>query len=291
MSSQVTPQANEAAARARALYDTGRTTIMASRIDSRFSYCLYVPPNLHTAEHPPELIVTMHGTGRSFVEYRDAFSAFGRWNNCIILSPLFPVNVLGDGNRDGFKHLREGDIRYDHVLLGMVDEVAEKYGLSFEKFALFGYSGGGHFTNRFALVNPTRLWAASIGAPGSVTQIDVDRDWWVGVRNMREVWGADLDLEALRQVAVHMIVGKADQETWEITHSEGSRWWMPGANDAGRTRPERLATLQKSFEAAGVNAKLDVLDNVPHNGLACVETVQEFFAEELAKKRAKRVAA
>ncbi|MCL7202214.1 alpha/beta hydrolase, partial [Escherichia coli] len=83
-------------------------------------------------------------------------------------------------------------------------------------------------------------------------------------------FGKAVDIEALRQVAVHMIVGKADLETWEITHREGGKFFMPGANSAGATRPERLESLRRSFEAAGVKAVLDVVENVPHDGLKCV---------------------
>ena len=86
---------------------------------------MYVPPHIDSARHPVELVVVMHGTGRAFVEYRDAFAEFARWNDCIVLCPLFPVGVLGDGNRDGFKQLHEGGIRYDHVLQDMVAEVGE----------------------------------------------------------------------------------------------------------------------------------------------------------------------
>jgi hypothetical protein len=67
-------------------------------------------------------------------------------------------------------------------------------------------------------------------------------------------------------VPVQLVVGAADVETWEITHREGGKHWMPGANDAGKTRPERLDTLRRSFEAAGVKVTFDLLDNVPHNG-------------------------
>jgi hypothetical protein len=84
-----------------------------------------------------------------------------------------------------------------------------------------------------------------------------------------------------------MVVGKADLETWEITHREGGKFYMAGANDAGRTRPERLQALRDSFEAAGVTVRLDVLDNVSHNGLACVERVQDFLSQTLRAMRAR----
>jgi len=278
-------QAEDAAARGRALYDFGSTPVFAAKKDPRFSYCLYVP-RFTTGGEPPELVVVMHGTGRSFSEYRDAFSEFGRWNNCIILAPLFPIGVLGDGNRDGFKYMREADIRYDQVLLAMVAEVGARYGLSFDRFALFGYSGGGHFTHRFLLLHPERLWAASIGAPGSVTLLDPTRDWWVGTRNVEALFGRAVDAAAMAEVAVQMVVGAADLETWEITHREGGRHWMPDANHAGRTRPERLARLRDSFEAAGVTVRFDLVPNMAHDGMRAVPRVTDFFAHVVKRRRA-----
>jgi poly(3-hydroxybutyrate) depolymerase len=276
---------DEAAATARALYDLGPTSVTACRYDPRFSYCLYVPKDLGKGGAAPELVVAMHGTGRGFTGYRDAFEAFGRWNNCIVLAPLFPIGVLGDGNRDGFKYMREGAIRYDHVLLAMVEEVGQAYGLRFDRFALFGYSGGGHFTHRFLMLQPKRLWAASIGAPGSVTLLDPTRDWWVGTRNMAELFGSAPDIEAMCQVPVQMIVGAADLETWEITHRPGGRNWMPDANHAGATRPERLDTLRRNFEEHGIGVRFDLVPNMPHDGLKAVSRVEDFFAGVLARRR------
>lgn len=274
------------AQRAEAIYDLGHSTIFASRSDPRFSYCTYAPPMSGNEQHPKALVVIVHGTGRAFTEYRDAFAEFAKWNDCIVLCPLFPAGPQGDGNRDGFKHLQEADIRYDRILLDMVDEVAAKFRADFSRFALFGYSGGGQFVNRFGLLHPERLWALSIGAPGSVTLLDFNQDWWVGVRDFARQFGQPLNLDALKALPVHMVAGKADLETWEITHKTGGKFFMPGANDAGRTRPERLETLRKSFEAAGVQVHLDLVDNVPHNGLACVDKVQDFFAATLRRLRA-----
>ncbi|MGB8416723.1 MAG: alpha/beta hydrolase [Paraburkholderia sp.] len=228
----------------------------------------------------------MHGTGRQFMQYRDAFAPFGRWNRCIVLCPLFPVGVRGDGDRNGFKRLVEGDIRYDKVLLDMVSEVGERYGKRFDKFALFGYSGGGQYVNRFAYVHPERLWAASIGAPGNVTVLDQKKDWWLGVGGFEQHFGKPFDAAALKHVPVQMVVGRADLETWEITVREDSPMYLPGINDAGATRPERLRTLKASFEAAGIQVRFDELDNIAHNGMQAVEVVQDFFAQVLRTLRA-----
>jgi hypothetical protein len=281
---------SEAAARAKALYEYGPTSIYSSKHDARFPYCLYVPPSLGEGGEKPELIVAMHGTGRGFTGYRDAFSSFARWNNCIVLAPLFPIGVMGDGYRDGFKYMREGNLRYDHILLAIVEEVSERYGIAFDRFGLFGYSGGGHFTHRFLMLQPQKLWAASIGAPGSVTLLDPSRDWWVGTRNFAELFGQELDIPAMKQVAVQMVVGAADLETWEITHKPGGRNWMPDANHAGANRPERLASLRDNFAAHGIAARFDLVPNTPHDGVKVVPVVEDFFAGELRRIRAARKA-
>lgn len=265
------------------MYDFDCTPVFASRHDPRFGYCLYVPPDVSESA---ELVVAVHGTGRGFTGYRDAFASFGRWNNCVILAPLFPIGVLGDDNRDGFKYLREGNLRYDRILIAMIDEVSARYSLTFERFALFGYSGGGHFVHRFLMLHPDRLWAASIGAPGSVTLLDPARDWWVGTRNVQSLFGVGIDGAAMARVPVQMIVGAADLETWEITHREGGRHWMPDANHAGHTRPERLASLKASFEAAGVTVRFDLVPNMAHDGPKAVPLVEDFLANAIARRRA-----
>ncbi|SHI32228.1 hypothetical protein SAMN02745194_00013 [Roseomonas rosea] len=271
-------------AKLRATYDVGKTAIYSAKVDPRFQYCLYVPPQIGPET---ELVVCVHGTSRtSFLDFRDGFAEFGRWNDCVILCPIFPIGPLGDGARSGYKYMQEGDIRYDRVLLGMVEEVAAKYGRAWERFALFGFSGGGHFTHRFAILHPRRLWAACIGASGSVTLLDTKRDWWVGIRNLEEVFGIAFDREGLAEVPVQMLVGDADLETWEITHRPGGTYWMEGANDAGSTRPERLRALQKSFEEAGVTVRFDLVPGVAHSRMQVIDRVQDFLACLLKKKRA-----
>lgn len=279
------PATPEATARARAIYDLGPTVIFSCKADPRFQYCLYVPPQVGKGAKV-DLLVAVHGTGRtSFLDFRDGFSEFGKWNDVAVLCPIFPVGVLGDGARSGYKYLAEGDIRYDLLLLEMVREVAEKYDQDWSRFAVFGFSGGGHFAHRFAILHPEKLWAASIGASGSVTLLDADRDWWVGIRDLRERFGIGFDAAALAKVPVQMVVGDADLETWEITHKPGGTYWMDGANDAGRTRPERLQALAASFEKAGVSVRFDLVPGVSHDRIKVLDRVKDFLAGVLRAKR------
>ncbi|MGO6906910.1 alpha/beta hydrolase, partial [Rhizobium ruizarguesonis] len=172
-------------------------------------------------------------------------------------------------------------------VLAMVAEMADKYRQDWSKFAMFGFSGGGHFVHRFTILHPEKLWAASIGAPGSVTLLDPTRDWWVGVRDLEARFGKTFRPEDLAKVPVHMIVGDADLETWEITHKPGGKYYMDGANDAGKTRPERLAALASSFRKAGVDVTFDRVPGVSHDRLKVLGYVKAFLAKVLEGRRAK----
>jgi hypothetical protein len=148
---------------------------------------------------------------------------------------------------------------------------------------LLGFSGGGHFAHRFFYLHPHRVLGVSIGAPGVVTLLDETRDWWVGVRNVDEVFGSRLQYEVMRRTPVQMVIGANDTETWEITIPKPSRLWMPGANDAGVTRLDRLQSLRESFVRAGIAVQYDVVPDCAHEGYRVLDRVKAFFASTLAQ--------
>ena len=162
---------------------------------------------------------------RTATAYRDGFAALAERTRCIVLAPLFPVGLIEPGELSNFKRLKFHDMRFDLLLLAMVDEVERKYGIDARRFCLFGFSGGGQFVQRFYCLHPQRLSAVTIGAPGNVTLIDDGRDWWVGTRNFRDEFGVALDVAEMRKVRVQMIVGAEDAE---LGRSPSSRATRPG---------------------------------------------------------------
>jgi dienelactone hydrolase len=264
------------------VYHYGRTTTFAAAADPRASYCLYVPKAYDDdAAEPWPLLVAMHGTQRTFQAYRDAFRDFAEAHGVVVLAPLFPAGVPNPGDVDGYKYVELGGIRFDLLLLAILDEVAGLYRVDAERILLFGFSGGGHFVHRFLYLHPERLRAVSVGAPGSVTLLGDPRPFWVGTGDFAERFGRPIDLEALRRVAVQTVIGAEDTETWEITHSPGSLHWLEGANDAGATRLDRIAALADSLERAAVAVRRDVVPGVGHSGTKVLGPVQEFFAAQL----------
>jgi hypothetical protein len=164
----------------------------------------------------------------------------------------------------------------------MIDEVAHAVPIDADRFLLHGFSGGGQFAHRFFYLHPDRLMGVSIGAPGSVTLLDEHRDWWVGVRNLAAEFGTQPNDEAMRRVPVQMVVGSEDNEMLAITSNQ--RRWMDGANDAGVTRVDRLASLHASFQGHGVVVQYEIVPGVGHDGFALLEPVRAFFAEVLSRQ-------
>lgn len=266
-------------------YEIGRTTAIACQADQRFSYCLYVPPTLvkTRALSSARVLVAIHGTERGNQAMRDLFVPLADRLGLIVLAPLFPAGILDPHDRDNYKYVEYRGIRFDHLVLAMVDEVGARYGVPVASIAMFGFSGGAHLAHRFLYLHPQRLAAVSACAPGSPTLLDESRDWWVGVRDLEQRFGRGLDREAMRRVAVHLAVGDKDTDTHEITHSPGSTYWMEGANDAGVTRVERLKSLATSLVAGGVAVDVDILRGVGHERDPLAASAIHFFDRVLGE--------
>lgn len=251
-------------------FHSGVTAFFALQSDPRFSYCLYVPTAHQQATENLPLVVVVHGTNRTAERYRTMFGEFAEEHGCIVLAPLFPAGIIEPEDLNNYKRIRYHDIRFDHVLLDMIEQIGARYRVDTERFLLHGFSGGGQFVHRFAYLHPHRLSALSIGAPGRVTRIDPDVPWWLGTADLAEVFGTELDLPTLRRVPVQMIVGADDTETWEIAE--------PGIDAGGDTRVERLHTLRDNWEAHGIPVQLDVVPGMRHSGSTCVPHTQRFFS-------------
>lgn len=264
-------------------YDFEYTPFFAAQSDPRFCYCLFIPPEYEEkGDKDYNLIILIHGTERGPSQYREAFADFAARNDAIILAPLFPCNSFGGYDLDNYKFIECNGVRYDHVLLSMVDEVKAKYRLKDEGFLMFGFSGGGHFTHRFFYLHPERLKAVSIGAPGMVTLLDDRFDFWTGTRDLEEKFGKPLNYPAMRKVSVQMVIGAEDTELWEIGMNEGDEGWMAGAELTGPfTRRRKMDVLKESFENHGIAVQHDIVPEAAHMTKMMVPAVMNFFHKVL----------
>lgn len=267
-------------------YEKGETTYFAAQSDQRFGYCLYVPEHFSLAGAGDYgLAIIVHGTTRTAQLYRSLFKDFAEQNNCLILAPLFPAGIIEKGELSNYKFIKFHDIRYDHILLQMVDEIAERYRIDTSRFLLHGFSGGAQYAHRFFYLHPERLMGVSIGAPGMVTLLDDTLPWHRGTGGMDQLFDCRLNRDALKRVPVQLVIGARDTDTWEITITPESRFWMEGVNDAGRTRLERLQALRQSYEREGIAVQFDTVAGVAHQGYDILEPVKAFFAGVLTTYR------
>ncbi|KRE03133.1 hydrolase [Bosea sp. Root670] len=267
-------------------YLMGRTALAACRADQRFSYCCYLPESYEetgTRRYP--LAVLVHGSLRDATNLRDQFIDFAEANQCVLLAPLFPCGIEEPGDTHNYKRILYRGIRYDQILLSMIDEIAGLYRLETDKLLMHGFSGGGQFVHRFFYLHPERLAAVSIGAPGVVTLPDPDKPWWRGTGDMKAIFGREPDLAAMRQVAVQMVVGGDDIETWDVTVSPKSSNWMEGINETGATRVERLRSLEAAFLKRGIAVRFDVVPGIEHIGYLVHPPVKDFFGDMLRRRR------
>ncbi|WP_049571334.1 PHB depolymerase family esterase [Streptomyces sp. SBT349] len=269
----MTTPANDASTSA--FHLRGGTPFFASRYDQRLHYSLYVPRGLDDPAAP--LVVVQHGTGRTAARYRDLLRGFADEHGAVILAPLFPAGLIDADDLHNFKFIDYRGIRFDHALLAIVEEVAERFSVSGERFYLHGFSGGGQFAHRFFYLHPHRLAAVSIGAPGRITELDDGLPWWLGTGGIEERLGRSVDIEALRRVPVQMIVGADDTETWEI-NNPGEANWVDGVEKTGATRVERLRTLERGFLSHGIDVTFDLVPGVGHQGALVMPAVAAFFS-------------
>jgi len=260
-------------------YRTGCCPFRAYAGDERFSYSLYAPEDLSDFGAAP-LIIPVHGTDRTPEVDRDRFISVAKKHGAIVLAPLFPAGVGTHEDIDDYKFLEGHGIRYDQLLLGMIEEVRAYYGCR-GRLLLYGFSGGAQFVHRFALLYPELVLAASIASPGLVTLPLEDRPWWVGIEDVERRFGKPVDWEALRQVHVQLLVGGKDVHTGEITLAPDDPLWMEGWDLAGATRQDHVRALRDAWGKRGVASELEVVPNVGHDDRHLWPRAARFFGSVL----------
>ena len=279
----------------------------ALQVDPRVSYCLYVPhahysptPIGEAHKRPLPLIVNVHGTERQAGRCCLSLSAFADRNRCAILAPLFPTCIGVRYDLDNYKTLRYGSMRFDLLLLAMLDEVKHVWGpgIVTDQVFMMGFSGGGQFVHRFLYLHPERLLGVSIGAPGRRTDfLDHERPWPHGVADVTAVFdGKSIDLDRVRQVkAVQLVIGADDTEVpgkgffeWLATRGSISS----GTNDPEAARGsvlppailgrrETLSKIQLELEIIGIRAQLAVVPGAAHESSDMLPSVCQFWKPTL----------
>lgn len=247
---------------------TGFTPILASQVDQRFSYRLFVPRDYQDDEPPLDVWVFVHGTERLTEHFLHAAADLATERRAVVVAPVFPGAIVDPDDVHNFKMIEQDGVRYDLLLLSMLDEVAARWSVGTERFVLHGFSGGGQFAHRFLYLRPDRLRAVSIGAPGRITLPDMSAGWWDGVGDVKQRFGVDIDFAAIARVPTQIVIGSRDIDPAEVGPSRG-----------GADRMARAKTLRDALRETGASVQFDVVKDVGHDSADVLPTVLRFIAE------------
>lgn len=255
----------------------GASPFRACRADRRFAYSTYVPSSEQASPgRRRPLLVVMHGTDRRPEQMRELFEPLAEELDCVLLAPLFPAAVTPDEELHNYIFLRYKEIRFDEILLSMVDEVAQTLHAAADRFWMAGFSGGAQFANRFAYLHASRLAGVSIAAPGMITSLDTGERWFAGIGGVEAEFGRPIDWQGLKRLPVQVVVGGEDTRP-EVLVAPTSPLFCPGINDRGSNRVERALNLHNLLVEAGVRSQFDLVPGADHLPSELHPCVAAFF--------------
>ncbi|GAA3794458.1 alpha/beta hydrolase [Amycolatopsis tucumanensis] len=249
---------------------TGRTPFFAAPTEPRCSYCAYVP-RTWTPEARMPVLVAVHGTGRNVGALREGLIPFADRHDVIVVTPLFPAGIDDPDDVHNYKTLDAFGIRFDLVLLEILDQVRERWNARVDTVMLCGHSGGGQFAHRFLYLHPERVEAVAVSAPGSVTVLDPTRAWPDGTADTRDRFGSTVDPAAIARVPALLTIGADDD----------GRADLAAMGEPGRSRPAELARLATSLREHGAAVRTAEVPGVGHSAAGTQPSITAFFDDLL----------
>lgn len=256
---------------ARALL-TGRTPWIASQADPRFSYGLYVPREGREINRA-EMLVLVHGTSRGAQLEVERWVGFAEQHDVVLFAPLFPAGIQGPDDVHNYKLVESNGLRYDRILLSMLEEARERWGVDVGRFHLAGHSGGAQFALRMLLLHPGRLRSVIISAPGRITRVDDTAPWPRGTADVPRRFGIRIDAGAIAQVPTLLTIGSEDTgvAALGVQHDDSQQGF-------GETRRARLDLFEKHLRDLGVTPTVRVVPGGHHGDQSRLAPSQEFLS-------------
>ena len=258
MSSQLNAPESRRSGQANA-FPRGRVFVWIPERAPELETLLYFP---HSVAIPTRALVTVHGIGRNAMEHALMFAAQAERAGVAIIAPMF-----SDRRFRGYQTLRKRrhGLAPELSFETMLDELAAASGLDLQRLSLFGYSGGGQFAHRYAMVRPGRLHRLTVGAAGWYTFPDAQVCYPQGLADLPARLG-EIDLPAFLRVPVHVLVGDDDlqrddalNQTLEIDQRQGLTRVERGQRWVGALRAEARARQMPA------RANLSLLPGVTHS--------------------------
>lgn len=223
-------------------FPRGRVFVWVPEAAPELETLLYFP---RSAPASRRALVSVHGVARNAMEHALLFSAEAERRGAAIIAPMFSERRFR-----GYQTLRKRrhHLAPEQAFERMLENLAQLSGLDLGRLSLFGYSGGGQFAHRFAMIHPERIARLSVGAAGWYTFPDPARAYPQGIAHPPSRLPV-IDLEPFLQLPVQVLVGDADLQRDEalnqkpeidqrqgLTRVERGRRWVEALQQAARLR-------------------------------------------------------
>ncbi|MDH3207668.1 MAG: hypothetical protein OEO79_13785 [Gemmatimonadota bacterium] len=219
---------------------------------------LFVPTRIRPNR---PVFVAVHGISRNADEQAHFWGPLAERHGLVVVAPHFGADDFPDYQRLG--RMGYGP-RADLALLRAIGEVRSSLAIHSQRLLMFGYSGGGQFTHRFAMAYPKAVRAAVVAAAGWYTFPEPDTRYPLGLRVGRRLPGVHLQERALLRVPILTIVGGGD------TERDASLRQSPRLDrHQGHNRVERalrwVAAMREAAARQGLSARIE-LQTIPATG-------------------------
>jgi len=215
------------------------------RVDVLQEYLLYLPT---AGSQNAPIFVTVHGISENYVEHANLYKSFAEKYRVILIAPHFPQTRYDDYQRLG----RDG-ARADLALKSIVHEVREISGASSGKFYLFGYSGGGQFSHRYAMAHPDDVARLAVGAAGWYTFPDSKIRYPQGTLNSGDLQNVVFDPNRYLRVPGAVFVGDLDNQQDSSLYSTDSINLQQGYNRFERGQ-NWIDAMSAAAQGIGINS-------------------------------------
>jgi len=225
---------------------------------------------VHLAPDRPVVFV-MHGVKRNAGEYRDQWHDLAIENDFLLVVPEFSERDFPGPERYSLGNVidENGSVNPEpewtySVIEAIFDDVRSRFGMTTERYALYGHSAGAQFVQRFIFHVPDARLSRIVAAnAGWYMMPDFEAAFPYGLG------GSVVDRDRLArglQLPVTILLGTADTETDQPNLRRTPEAMLQG--------PHRLARGQAYFESAktaalelGVpfNWRLELVDGAEHD--------------------------
>lgn len=208
--------------------------------------------------------------------------------NTPILVPILP----GESNpyyqqlsRECFNNGQRPDLDIVDVINKAKNIMQNVYGMQVnDKIFLNGYSTTGCFAQRFSLIHPELIEGTCIGgASGSIPIPTTKLDYPLGIRNFKEIFGKDFDMESYKKIYFDYYVGELEDyiKSNNRTDEDGNSAPMHDMSYFDRSVPKNVGQAQRDLlgtnifkraektveilKSIGIDIKHTILPRIIHN--------------------------